>query len=426
MQLKLKISNDLWYKTILVSIFLQSYVLFYMQGYPVTIFTVVMGIYLIYMILNNVRKRFFDKKPLIIIVCFIVYVIFNYIFLSATREVFWGRFTSVSLCIFFLLAYLNSKRSISEGQLESNILFFQKLIDIAAVLGILQIIVQFFGVEDIAPWIEGHMLQGFNWQASGTEVFLIGDIRLHRAHALFIEPSYFSQFLAINILIYIFNWNIKKMKNLVINALALLMSFSGTGIALILFGIVYLFIKNSNKSIRRNVLKAILWGAIGILVVYIIQPNAILVLIRRVNEFFSGGGNAALAATGWTTTSGYVRFIGVWVVFWYSLMRFPFMGSGMGSQSEFVASLNFPTRYTTDNGFVRVFVELGLIGIILYLFLLRDYFKRTNNELLQFLSVLFIMLNFLSEPFLSEFYWGLLISFNVTIRSTESELVNLK
>ncbi len=409
-------------RAMLVSVFVGSYSFFYISTYPVTFFTIITAVYLFYSFLSKWNSLRFAKKTFLICTSFLTYIFWNYAILKSTGDVFFGKITSALLSAFFLIAYLCSSRELDDKQIKGEISFFQFLVNISAAYAIYQIIGQLLNLPLTDPWIDGHMLVGYNWTAKGTTTISVGSLNLHRAHALFIEPSICSQFLAINILIYIYYWNKKSIKYLILNGLAMILTFSGTGIILLIGGMLYLFFLSKKRQVRNNMIKAVVMGGCVLAFGLMVAPSVFAVLMKRVKELFSGAGNASLAATGWTTSSGFVRFVGVWTVLGYSLIQHPIMGSGIGSASKFVNSLNFATRYTTDNGFVRVCVELGLIGLSFYLLLLINHYKKVNGEFLKFLVFIFVLMNFTNEMFQQNYYWALLYFFNIRFKRQAEEI----
>jgi hypothetical protein len=338
--------------------------------------------------------------------------------LYSTKAIFWGKITSAILCAFLFAVYLQSSREMNSMQLQAEVNFFQNIVNISAVYAIYQMIGQLIGLPFVNPWIDGYMVEGYNWTATGTTTVSLGGIVLHRAHALFVEPSIMSQFLAINILIYAYNWNRRSLKYVILNALALILSFSGTGILLLIGGVAYMLLVNKSKKVKSNALKAVAVGICAIILGYAAAPSVIITLLNRVNELFSGAGNSG------GTSSGFVRFVGVWTVLAYSLKLNPVLGNGIGSRGQFVTSLNFATRYTTDNGFVRVCIDLGVIGLFLYVLFLIHCYKNANSGLLKLLFFIIILLNFTGEPFLQSYYWALIYFFNIKCKDLYEEKIN--
>lgn len=398
-------------RLLLISIFFDAYSILYIGSYPVTMFTICAILMFLYSILNF--KATFKHVPdsaLVCIVLFMVYILFNMFFTVNNINIQRINVDSAMLSTFFFVLFACSFRNVSKNVFLRNIEFFQNLINIMAWYGIYQIIGQIVGLPTDL-WLEGHMVEGYNWTREGTS--MISSLSIHRAHAFFSEPSTFSQFLALNILIYLVRYSRKNNKKIVLNGVALICSFSGTGILLLLAGLLYFVLVSHNKRLRRIGIYSIMVGLLGSLLIYIFANDIYLVFIYRVGELFSGAGNTGIKQAGWTTSSGFVRFIGIWKILFCALKLHPFIGIGIGKGNEFISFLNLGMRYTMDNGFVEVLTELGLIGFFLYLLVYLSSFKYRKNDYMKLLMFLMIALHFLNNTFSANYYWGLMIFFNL-------------
>ena len=140
--------------------------------------------------------------------------------------------------------------------MEAHIELFSMIMNAMAIYGIYQFFGRIFSLPFCDLIIEGHMVPGFNWSNS---IYSFGII-VERSNAIFREPSFFSQFLAMNILIYankLLKEDIKLKYFLLafLNLSAMILSFSGTGFIILFFGLViYLYVIQKNIMIRNRII----------------------------------------------------------------------------------------------------------------------------------------------------------------------------
>ena len=243
---------------------------------------------------------------------------------------------------------------------EANTLFkyYQRSMMIIGLIGILQFITQLIGVP-YRDWLLlsfPQFIGEFN-----TSIPLFRGSSLFRSNGLFLlEPSFYSQYLAIAILLDLFHF--KYFKRLPIFLVAILLSFSGTGVIILLFGLI--------ANIPRIPFRRIMF------------PGFLLVLIL-VSFFTSDFGSVTidrLAEFGNQNSSAYNRFIAPFesFKFWYaeSINVFIF-GGGAGSIDSFRASIKGSIPVMHPNFFIKSYYEYGLVfGALLLLFVLYLFWGR--------------------------------------------------
>ncbi|KQP17923.1 hypothetical protein ASF43_08645 [Pseudorhodoferax sp. Leaf267] len=177
-----------------------------------------------------------------------------------------------------------------------------------------------------------------------------------KANGVFmLEPSTFSQITALGLLFELSFWARKSRLAIYIGALAL--TYSGTGILILIVGLGALVVFNRRWDI-------ILVGAcaVGVLAIFA-EPLNLNVFLNRATEVQSTG------------SSGFARF-GAWVyVFKEHWLVDPFrilFGLGAGSFTKY----SFMSQYVAaEMGFSKIFFEYGLIGgTIFFYFLIRLIF----------------------------------------------------
>jgi hypothetical protein len=224
---------------------------------------------------------------------------------------------------------------------------FLGIATVLALLGIAQYGLQFFvdpsllfPIENFVP--DTFIVQHFNHQAAmeyGSHEF--------RANGVFmLEPSFFSQLLAVAIVAELCTR--ARMTRLAVFGLALIASYSGTGIAVLAICLPLCLVAQ-----RR-------WGllltGVGALVAIILVHEYVhtIHILSRVGEFSS------------TRSSGYSRFVGGFYIFdqflWHDPWRALF-GYGAGAFS------NYASRAQSggdEMALFKIVLEFGLVGAVAY------------------------------------------------------------
>lgn len=412
MSMKIKIKNvdqtvvRLW----IISLFLEAYSFVNIGSYNVTVFTIVSVVSLIigiYKIWND-KKRLTCTKIHIVAFCMMFYMLLNFL-LTGSKNI-----TSPLKGCFFFMVFLLSTRSETEEQFINHIRFFVQLLDIIALYGIYQYIARqsFLPFGDLI--IEGHMVLGYNWTNSIT---MFGN-NAFRSNSIFLEPSFFSQFLAINILFHglFFLEGQNKKRHIfwiIISLFALLLTFSGTGLLILFFGgMLYLFQEREKKQLKRIFIIILIGSFLCAIVGYIALSTSVGVDLaiffhRRITELTGARG---------VKVSGYIRFRsgfdvikGIWSQSFLSTL----IGGGMGSASHY----NYLYGGTIDNsGYFKIAGELGIIGLSLYgVFLWRIW--KANAQIRYRKMIMCVMIPMLAchEAFLQNYDWILLFMLNSII-----------
>ncbi|WP_195612845.1 hypothetical protein [[Clostridium] symbiosum] len=378
----------------IVSFFLDAYAITYIDTYSVTCFSIVSAIVLVKGVVESIIKRkiFFDLSHRLAL-CMMFYIFLNYIFTGALN------IPSMLLAEFFFAIFLFSKREETRFELEAHIELFSMIMNAMAIYGIYQFFGRIFSLPFCDLIIEGHMVPGFNWSNS---IYSFGII-VERSNAIFREPSFFSQFLAMNILIYtnkLLKEDIKLKYFLlaVLNLSAMILSFSGTGFIILFFGLViYLYVIQKNIMIRNRII---------ILSIPLIAVTIYLAASPIGEYFFKRLAEITTAASSSIATSGYKRFVSGFQVMAAAWSRDFLLGTGIGVGDEFMLTL--PNVYNTaiGNGFYKVSIELGTIGISLWLLFIASFWKKkkmSDSEKVILCSIIPLMI--CHETFMSNYYW---------------------
>jgi hypothetical protein len=251
--------------------------------------------------------------------------------------------TSLLLLVAVHLPYVFTVPHGNDG--ERIIKFFIQIVTVFALLGIAQYVLQFvvnvrylFPIENFVPGT--FIVQNFNHQAA-----MAYGSHEYRANGVFLlEPSFFSQLLAVAIIAEL--GTLGRVSRLVVFGLALLVSYSGTGIIVLAICLPLAIVAQ-----RR-------WGvlAVGLCALVVLIPLQEYLhadrLISRVSEF------------GTIRSSAYSRFVGGFYLFdrflWHDPWRTLF-GYGAGSFTSYAARDD-----AGEMALFKIVFEFGLIGAVAY------------------------------------------------------------
>lgn len=266
--------------------------------------------------------------------------------------------------------------------------FFLGLATALALLGIGQYVLQFvigarhaFPIENLVPG--EFVVRGFNMQAP-----VAYGLGIYRTNGVFFaEPSFFSQFMAIAIIAELLTRN--RLLHLALYALALLLSYSGTGLLLLaVCGPLALISRRHWKLLGLALLGLALAVALG---GYLELDR----LIARIGEFGS------------VRSSAYARFLGGFHVLDLYLWPHPLkalFGYGAGQFPIHAGGMPVPVAEMT---LFKLVFEYGLIGAAMYFAFIGYCLFRSQAPALVCLAVALSLL--LNGPFVP-FFHGLALS----------------
>jgi hypothetical protein len=244
-----------------------------------------------------------------------------------------------------------------------------------AIAGILQFVVQFAGVKlfSFKSFVPATMLL----EGPFNTVIPIGTTAYMKSNGLFlVEPSVFSQFMALALIIEILMF--RRLLYIVAFAAALMSSLSGTGWLMILS-----FVLTASFSLGvRGLVLSFVTAAIGFLaiaVLAIVFPTGFAFFLNRAGEVYHIG------------SSGYDRFVTPWQLAGYVLSRQPWTalyGLGAGT-SEHLAMA--PSWAYNLNPPVKIGLEFGIPAFLLYLAYLLTA-RRTSTQKALFAPALVLLL----------------------------------
>ncbi len=262
---------------------------------------------------------------------------------------------------------------------------FQNIAVAIAGLGVLQYATQFLLGPALAFPIENFMPAQFLVSRFNMQGYLEYGSAIYRTNGVFmLEPSFFSQLVALGILVELIKFN--RPLHLLVLTVSLILSYSGTGLMVLALCLPFVLIKSGRLSL---VLGAILLAALGMAVVSMVGEVPVFdIFLKRSGEFTSKG------------SSGFARYVGGFYLFeqflWPDPMRALF-GFGAGSFQAFAMKATYAATGTT---LFKIVFEFGLVGAAVYFSFLFYCIKNSTAPAVLRLAVGFIfMLSGIHIPF---------------------------
>lgn len=358
----------------IISYFLEAYYLFQISTYFATTFTIVSALLIVIGTTLSIVKHqnFAIDRPQAILLIFVFYQIFCFLVHGMSN------FTSPLLSVFLCASFFFTRRTESADTTSRNINLLSNMINVTVIYGIYQFFARMLGLPFSEPIIEGHMVEGFNWT---NLVYSIGR-NVSRSNAIYLEPSFFSQTAAINVLILIVK--IIEKRNtwktwfwVILNLAGMVVSLSGSGIIILIFGaLIFLRYESRSKEIKRIAYLSMIVIIAAILLLPLVSrtdfgSKTINMFLQRFGEITGAQGKQM---------SGYLRFGSALMIIRKIWMKSPInflFGGGAGSAGYY----NTIYHGTLDtNGYYRVAGELGFIGIVLYVLFLLSVVKKCRNH----------------------------------------------
>jgi hypothetical protein len=263
---------------------------------------------------------------------------------------------------------------------------FLNMMAVCAACGIAQFALQFvLGADAVFPFDtylpDPVLLDGYNViipleYASGI---------MKSNGVFFLEPSFFSQFLALAVLVE--TLRAQRLSRLALYAAAMIVSYSGTGIILLALFLPGVLLKRGNTA---------LLGAGFVLVLILGMVGGALdldMLTNRIGEFSS------------TESSGFARFISPYYLIRDFLVDTPsdlIFGLGPGAIERIETEASSRAYLAHDPSWIKLILEYGLISAMVFLaFISTALFQGSRNRTLSW-AVMFLYL-FLGGYFLNGF-----------------------
>lgn len=347
----------------------------------VPIIFLLFGLYTVFMYYQNKLKL--ELKSLLLFCALIVSCLFSTYYLCAIMGATVSFLSVAYFAIIYAVFSLMQKDFIN---IEQGLLIWNKLVLICAFFAILQMVLQLFGVTlELVSFLPKSMLACNVYNcfpllhdsagAFSQHSFLS---TIHKANGLFfLEPSFLSQFMALAIVIEVLY--LKSVVRTILFGLALILSFSGTGLLMLLFsGILYLILSNKNRIKQVGCLALLLIFFVMILGYtdygsYVFWRVADLLNFKEQNS------------------SAYIRFYAPFVAMYKVAINSFLFGNGAGLQN--VSQLNMVISPNLTP-IPQVFVYYGFFATVLYIaYILKATFincRIDRNAFMLLSTVLFM------------------------------------
>lgn len=408
---KVKINTNKIIALFVITIFFDAYCFVELGNRAVTLFYAVSLLPLI-LTLKNPYRMIAGICNYIPLALLIIYALFNFV-ITDSRD-----FGALSVTLFMWIVFLMTYRKSTYGEFRALVQLFQKGMNIMAVYGLYQFVGRQIGLPFTDFWLTGFferfMSHGYNW----TNRVSFAGLSFYRSNALFKEPSFFSQFLAVNMLIYI-QYYLRKDKEkdkrqflwLIINGIALICTFSGTGLVILGGGLFILLTFMGQLGRLFHFLMNKLYVILPVCVV------VVLVIIQNL-DFFQGMYQdyflLRVREIQWVNSSSSQRFYLPYKFAMIALHENLFLGIGLGNAMGFISQISDGVKYNVQPAIPRAAAEMGMIGLLLYIAFLICFMKKVrikNDDYKVLISVLLVMI-FMNDSWSSELVWTIMILMN--------------
>lgn len=277
----------------------------------------------------------------------------------ATQAIGGQEFSPASLALLIVLhaAYLVRLRSPPTG--NETLFLYQCVMVAIALLGVTQFAAQFVVGKSIAFPMEN--LQGSAFFQNGFNNLnpLRYGSTVYKSNGVFLlEPSFLSQFMAIALIIEFAVF--RRPWRMALFAVALLSSYSGTGIVMLASALPFLL------TSRRTLL--LLAGAsIGACVLVFAGAFDIRMLAGHLDALDIDAFTNRITEIEDPSSSAFMRFVGIGLLIEQYVLTdpwFTFFGRGAGSIFQFSAGAQASAH---DPTWGKVFFEYGLVGFLAYI-----------------------------------------------------------
>lgn len=250
---------------------------------------------------------------------------------------------------------------------------FTNLMAICALLGIAQFFLQFVLGTDLAFPLDTFspdrlLLDGYN-----VIIPLEFESAVMKSNGVFfLEPSFFSQFLALAVIIEFVRR--QRFHRLLLYAAAMLVCYSGTGILLVAVLLPSILAKGKNMGVLLALLGLICLAALAG------SSSDIHALTDRIGEFSS------------TESSGFARFISPYFMIRDFLINSPvnlLFGMGPGAVVRIENEASTHAYLAHDATWIKLLLEYGVLAFILFItFMAMAFFQGTRNRTLSWAVLL--------------------------------------
>lgn len=236
----------------------------------------------------------------------------------------------------------------ANGKFPESANVFMNMVLFICLCGIAQFLLQFIAGKNFAFPIEtftpkGFIVEGFNYLNR-----LSLNSSIFKSNGLFLlEASFFSQLLAIGIVTELASY--QRVWRLVLLALGMTFSYSGTGILVLACGLPIVMLANRRADL------VLVFVAVAMLAFVFAEPLRLDIFLGRVGEFSSTGSSASMRFTSWLPLFKDVLF---------NDSIHTLIGYGAGSFLNIASLSPYPVAEIMH---AKIFIEYGLLGGGLYI-----------------------------------------------------------
>lgn len=250
-----------------------------------------------------------------------------------------------------------------------------------ALLGVAQYLLQSFVPHEILFPMEYFVPESLRVGLFANEGPLAYGREEYRSNGVFmLEPSYFSQLMALGMIVELSTRN--RIAQVLLYLAGLFVSYSGTGIIALAVSLPALIVTKKRWDLL------ILAALVGVVLASFAPYLNLDVFLRRSGELTSSG------------SSGYARFVGgFWVFHEFSLdsLYRTLFGFGPGTMREFINQSAYPSA---EMALFKSLLEFGLVGTALFLgFVLWNVFANSTPLAIKLLLTALFFLGGSFTPF---------------------------
>ena len=318
------------------------------------------------------RGRLFVSPGLLVAYCAAMALITLSLMISSVAPSLMSYFYLLSVYLLYVF-----KLRYREGVFEHAVDAYQNFMLVAAVIGIVQFLGQFVVDRELVFPIDTFLPPEILFTETFNVIIpLTYESEIMKSNGVFfLEPSFFSQFLAIAIVAELTTR--QRMRRLLVYGGALLVSYSGTGLALVVVLLPWILY-------RRGNIQLLVWGFIGIGFLAIAGDALNLeMLTKRIGEFEE------------TESSGFARFISPILLirdFLLDSAQSFFFGLGAGTIEDVMAASRVNSYLAHDPTWIKLLIEYGFLAFMAVMIYVLMALGHGNRHPVIFVAV---MLTFL-------------------------------
>jgi hypothetical protein len=189
----------------------------------------------------------------------------------------------------------------------------------------------------------------------------------------------FSRFLAINIVFHLIKSGKTRFVWIIINVIAYICTFSGTGLILLASCILSCII-NSKNVLKKNILKNIV-----ITFILIVAVLPLMIDVSTVVDYFAGR-LLEITSNNLSYSSGATRFIYSWYLLFSALRANLFWGNGpigIDAIRTIASGINVGGWVSEGNGFIQMGSQYGLVGLLFTVMIILRLRGRKSSVIYQ-------------------------------------------